>query len=510
MIVPNDVDVETLPTTCRAVADRAAVPEVDRRPRLQPGAPAARALRLRAARSAPPARCWSTAAAAAAHRLRRGRCCAPTRRVDAAQRALRLLRRPLPGRRATKPRRCSRRRRSARTRCRQRDRPLRTRSTPRPLRERVAHAVAMLQRRPATRGRIVLATSLGAEDMVLTDLIARHALPIAIVTLDTGKLHARDLALIAAHRAALRPADRGLHRPRSEAVVALRAPRTATTRCTTAIELRKACCAHPQARAAGAHAGRPQRLGHRPAPRAVGRRAARSPFAERRRRTAASSSTRWPTGRWDDVWHYIARNDVPYNPLHDQFYPEHRLRTVHPRDRRRRGLPRRPLVVGGRDAPRSAACTCSRRRRSRCRPSHATLRSCRMNARVELEQLLPQLDHTPPRLARGRSDPHPARSRGRVRAPGAAVLRRQGFVRGAAPGREGVQAPGTAVHGRLPFPLLHVDTGHNFPEVIEFRDRRVAETGRAADRAAPSKTRSSAARVRLRAPARIAQRPPDR
>ncbi len=31
--------------------------------------------------------------------------------------------------------------------------------------------------------------------------------------------------------------------------------------------------------------------------------------------------------------------------------------------------------------------------------------------------------------------------------------------------------------GRLPFPLLHVDTGHNFPEVIEFRDRRVAEMG---------------------------------
>jgi sulfate adenylyltransferase subunit 2 len=30
---------------------------------------------------------------------------------------------------------------------------------------------------------------------------------------------------------------------------------------------------------------------------------------------------------------------------------------------------------------------------------------------------------------------------------------------------------------RLPFPLLHVDTGPNFPEVIEFRDRRVAELG---------------------------------
>src|SRR5947209_15190788 len=28
---------------------------------------------------------------------------------------------------------------------------------------------------------------------------------------------------------------------------------------------------------------------------------------------------------------------------------------------------------------------------------------------------------------------------------------------------------------RMPFPVMHVDTGHNFPEVLEFRDRRVAE-----------------------------------
>ena len=31
--------------------------------------------------------------------------------------------------------------------------------------------------------------------------------------------------------------------------------------------------------------------------------------------------------------------------------------------------------------------------------------------------------------------------------------------------------------GRFPFPILHVDTGHNFPEAIEFRDRRVTELG---------------------------------
>ncbi len=30
---------------------------------------------------------------------------------------------------------------------------------------------------------------------------------------------------------------------------------------------------------------------------------------------------------------------------------------------------------------------------------------------------------------------------------------------------------------RVPFPVVHIDTGHNFPEVIEYRDRRVAELG---------------------------------
>ena len=31
--------------------------------------------------------------------------------------------------------------------------------------------------------------------------------------------------------------------------------------------------------------------------------------------------------------------------------------------------------------------------------------------------------------------------------------------------------------GRFPFPLMHIDTGHNYPEVIEFRDKRAAELG---------------------------------
>src|SRR5213596_3815930 len=31
--------------------------------------------------------------------------------------------------------------------------------------------------------------------------------------------------------------------------------------------------------------------------------------------------------------------------------------------------------------------------------------------------------------------------------------------------------------GKFPFPVMHVDTGHNFPEALAFRDRRIAELG---------------------------------
>src|SRR5579885_2181677 len=31
--------------------------------------------------------------------------------------------------------------------------------------------------------------------------------------------------------------------------------------------------------------------------------------------------------------------------------------------------------------------------------------------------------------------------------------------------------------GKFPFPLVHIDTGHNFPEALEYRDRLVARLG---------------------------------
>ena len=55
------------------------------------------------------------------------------------------------------------------------------------LEPRVARAIDLLRQAEAS-GRAVFSTSLGLEDQVVTDLIARHAAGIAIFTLDTGRL----------------------------------------------------------------------------------------------------------------------------------------------------------------------------------------------------------------------------------------------------------------------------------------------------------------------------------
>src|ERR1700693_3216712 len=49
--------------------------------------------------------------------------------------------------------------------------------------------------------------------------------------------------------------------------------------------------------------------------------------------------------------------------------------------------------------------------------------------------------------------------------------------------------------GRFPFPIMHVDTGHNFPEVIEFRDRLIDELGERLI-VAPVQDASASGRVR--------------
>ncbi len=183
---------------------------------------------------------------------------------------------------------------------------------------RVAHAVAVLQSAASEHaGRIVQATSLGAEDMVVTDLIARHHLGIAVATLDTGKLHDETLALIP------RIEERyGLaverYTPVAESVVQF--VKTNGERAMyQSIELRKACCGirklEPLARMLAERSAWVTGLRREQSnTRAV------VPFSESgdKGRIKINPLADWS---WADVWHYIARRDVPYNPLHDQFYP---------------------------------------------------------------------------------------------------------------------------------------------------------------------------------------------
>lgn len=183
---------------------------------------------------------------------------------------------------------------------------------------RVAHAVAVLQSAATEHaGRIVQATSLGAEDMVVTDLIARHALPIAIGTLQTGQLHAETLALIPRIEQRYDVAVE-VYEPVAESVVHF--VRTNGEKAMyDSIELRKACCGirklEPLARMLEGRSAWVTGLRREQSnTRAV------VPFSEAddKGRIKINPLADWS---WADVWHYIQLHDVPTNPLHDQFMP---------------------------------------------------------------------------------------------------------------------------------------------------------------------------------------------
>lgn len=186
---------------------------------------------------------------------------------------------------------------------------------------RVEQALALLQRAAQQHpGRVVQATSLGAEDMVLTDLIARHRLPIAVATLDTGALHAETLALLpriqARYGLAVErwapPAEQLLH------FVARRGERVMYE----SLQGRLDCCAlrklEPlarmlQGRSAWVTGLRREQSGAR----------GEVPFSAQDTLAGTLREKYNPLAdwHWGDVWRYIGEHSVPYNPLHDRFFP---------------------------------------------------------------------------------------------------------------------------------------------------------------------------------------------
>jgi phosphoadenosine phosphosulfate reductase len=163
---------------------------------------------------------------------------------------------------------------------------------------------------------VTQASSLGAEDVVITHLINALALDIDIFVLDTGALHAETLALLARTRAGSR-APVAVYRPVQEAVVQF-VQREGDGAMYRSIALRKACCGlrkmEPLDRAlAGKKAWvtglrREQSAARAEVP-------LMDPGAQRVKFNPLANWT------WGDVWHYIGTRGVDYNPLHDQFYP---------------------------------------------------------------------------------------------------------------------------------------------------------------------------------------------
>ena len=165
---------------------------------------------------------------------------------------------------------------------------------------------------------VALASSLGAEDMVLTDAILTSGLPIAIFTLDTGRLPRATLDLLDRLRSRYAH-EIEVYAPDAEEVAGYVAAHGMNAFYESA-DLRKSCChirkVKPLARAL---AGRDGWL--------TGLRRAQSVTRTElplREFDAAHGLVKFnPLADWSElqVWNYIRDRDVPYNALHDRGYP---------------------------------------------------------------------------------------------------------------------------------------------------------------------------------------------
>ena len=184
--------------------------------------------------------------------------------------------------------------------------------------ERLAATVQILKDAAAAHpGTIIQSTSLGAEDMVVTDLIAKLGLPITLATLETGALHPETVALIP------RITERyGLavevYRPVEESVIQF--VRTNGEQAMyESLALRKACCGIRKMEPLGRMlTGRTAWVTGLRRDQSTARGEAQAVETDDAGRAKISPLVDWS---WNDVWHYIATNEVPYNPLHDQFMP---------------------------------------------------------------------------------------------------------------------------------------------------------------------------------------------
>jgi phosphoadenosine phosphosulfate reductase len=177
---------------------------------------------------------------------------------------------------------------------------------------------ATLERVAAEFSPAVFASSLAAEDMVLTDLILKSGLPIGIFSLDTGRLHTETLAVLGAVKARY-GYEIEVFRPDAAAVDAYVSDKGLNA-FYDGVELRRECCHIRKVEPLGrALAGKRAWItGQRRAQAST-----RASLAVQEDDAAHGMAKFNPLADWSeqDVWDYLRANDVPYNALHDRGYP---------------------------------------------------------------------------------------------------------------------------------------------------------------------------------------------
>jgi phosphoadenosine phosphosulfate reductase len=164
----------------------------------------------------------------------------------------------------------------------------------------------------------VFASSLAAEDMVITDLILKAGLPIKIFSLETGRLHPETLAVLDQVKATY-GYEIALYKPQ-DAAVAEYVATNGLNAFYDSVEMRRECCRIRKVEPLGrALAGNQAWV--------TGQRRSQSTTRAQldiQEDDPAHGMTKFnPLADWseDDVWNYIRANDVPYNALHDQGFP---------------------------------------------------------------------------------------------------------------------------------------------------------------------------------------------
>jgi phosphoadenosine phosphosulfate reductase len=184
----------------------------------------------------------------------------------------------------------------------------------------VEHTVALLQRIQHEFSPATLASSLGAEDMVLTDLVAKHASGISIFSLDTGRLNPETYDLLAKVQETYGSKVKlEVYYPQAE-VIQLFVDKNGINAFYNSVELRKNCCGIRKVEPLGrALQGKKAWItGMR---RSQSEDRAQLPFEEF---DADHGMTKFnPLADWSEkeVWEYIRSNNIPYNELHDKHYP---------------------------------------------------------------------------------------------------------------------------------------------------------------------------------------------